>query len=349
MSITTTPIPVPVDRTKARPAGLRVWFQRGLLGLLATVFALSGLGAIYEAVAETVDQRAYPPPGQFVDVGNRRLHMRVMGNDTGRPTVLLETGIATFSSNWAWVQNELAASTRVVAYDRAGLGWSDPAPEPHDAQQSAQDLHAALQAAGIHGPYVVVGHSYGGLVVRAFTDLYPDEVVGMVLADASHPDQWARIPESNDGRTVAAGNLVTGYLARLGAIRLFGLSAALYAGLPEQPAAEIKAMLARPHSWSTSGNVIALWGTRTRAQVNQARSLGALPLAVLSATERPDFGKAEMNAQQADLVTLSSNSLHLPVAGATHEGLVARSEYAQVVVDAILRVMEAAQTGQPLK
>ena len=246
------------------------------------------------------------------------------------------------------MQNELAASTRVVAYDRAGLGWSDPAPEPHDAQQSARDLHAALQAAGIHSPYVVVGHSYGGLVVRAFADLYPDEVVGMALVDASHPDQWARIPESNGGRTVAVGNQITGILARLGVVRLFDLSASLAAGLPERQAAEMTAILARSQAWSTSGGVLGLWEARTRAQVNQARSLGGLPLVVLSATERPDYGKEEMNAQQADLVTLSSNSLHLEVEGATHEALVASREYALVVVDAILKIIEAVETGKPL-
>jgi pimeloyl-ACP methyl ester carboxylesterase len=101
-----------------------------------------------------------------------------------------EAGIGSFSSNWAWVQTELAASTRVVAYDRAGLGWSDPAPAPQDAQESARDLHLALQKAGIPGPYVVAGHSYGGLVARAFAGLYPQEVAGMVMVDASHPDQW---------------------------------------------------------------------------------------------------------------------------------------------------------------
>jgi pimeloyl-ACP methyl ester carboxylesterase len=294
-----------------------------------------------------VSKNTYLPPGQFVDLGGRRIHMLVMGDESGKPTVILEAGIGSFSSNWAWVQKELAAMTRVVAYDRAGLGWSDPAPEPQDAQQSAKDLHAGLQKAGIPGPYVVAGHSYGGLVVRAFADLYPQEVAGMVLVDASHPDQWAHIPESRGGRTVAVGNRITGLLARLGIVRLFDMHASLTTGLPEQQAAELKAFLSTPQAWSVSSSVLEIWEQRTRPQINAARSLGDLPLAVLSVTEQAHYAD-ELTALQAELPALSSNSFHLTVEGATHESLVAREEYARVVASAILKVMEAAQTGEPL-
>jgi pimeloyl-ACP methyl ester carboxylesterase len=270
-----------------------------------------------------------------------------MGQETGKPTVLLEAGIGSFSSNWAWVQTVLASSTRVVAYDRAGLGWSDPTSEPQDAQQSANDLHAALQKAGIPGPYVVAGHSYGGLVVRAFTDLYPHEVVGMVLVDASHPDQWATIPESRGGSTVALGNRITGILARLGIVRLFDLNASLITGLPDRPAAEMKAFLNRPQAWLTSSGVLSIWDQRIRPQINKANSLGDLPLAVLSVTEQALYSDI-LTELQAELPALSSNSLHWTVEGATHENLVAHREHALVVVEAILRVMEAAQTGKPL-
>jgi pimeloyl-ACP methyl ester carboxylesterase len=228
---------------------MRTWLNRGLLGIAITVVGLGVLGAVYQAIATSNDRRAFPPPGKLVDIGGRRIHMVVMGEDTGRPTVVLEAGMATFSSNFYRVQQELAATTRVVAYDRAGLGWSDPPPAPQDAYESARDLHAALQSAGIPGPYVVAGHSYGGLVVRAFTDLYPDEVAGMVLIDASHPDQWANIPMSRDGKFNGSANLVTGFLARLGVVRLFQLERASYQGLPERPAAEMAAILARPETW----------------------------------------------------------------------------------------------------
>jgi pimeloyl-ACP methyl ester carboxylesterase len=331
----------------------RVWLKRGSLGLAITIAGLSGLGAIYQAIAVRMDQRAFLPPGQFVDLDGRRIHMLVMGHDTGKSTVFLESGIAGYSSDWAWVQNELAASTQVVAYDRAGLGWSDPAPEPQDARQSAMDLHAALQTAQIQGPYVVVGHSYGGLVVRAFTDLYPGEVVGMALVDASHPDQWAATPVSRGGRMVAASNRLLGYLAGLGVVRLFDMNKANVAGLPDRQEGEMKAILASPRSWFTSSGTLSVWETRTRPFINQARALDDLPLVVLSAPEIPDAASmggyaGVLTSQQAELATLSSNSLHLIVEGATHENLVHKKEHALVVVDAIQKLVEAAETGNPL-
>lgn len=323
------------------------WFKRGLFGLAIVVLALGGIGAIYQAIATAIDRRNYPPPGHLVDVGGRRLHLVVAGNDTGQPAVILESGMATFSSNFFWVQSELATTTQVVAYDRAGLGWSDPAPEPQDAYQSAHDLHTALVEAGISPPYMVTGHSYGGLVARAFTDLYPDEVVGLVLVDASHPDQWAHIPASRDGKLNGRGNILTAFLARLGVVRFFQMGRAVYAGLPERPAAEMRAILAQPYSWSTSGNAMLLWNERTRPQINQARSLGDLPLAVLSVTEQPFYADV-LTALQNELLTLSSNSLHVTVQGATHESLVANRDHALIVVETIRRVLEAARTGRPL-
>jgi len=326
---------------------MKVWIKRGLIGLTITVVGLAGVGAIYQAIATAKDQRTFTPPGQLVDIGGRRIHLVVMGEDTGQPAVILEAGMASFSSNFYWVQNELAAATRVVAYDRAGLGWSDPAPEPQDAQQSARDLHAALQAAGIQGPYVVAGHSYGGLVVRAFTDLYRDEVVGMVLIDASHPDQWAHMPVSREGKVNAQSMVISGLLARFGVVRIFHLEKSLSHGLPERPAAEMRAILAQPQPWKTGGEVLMIWNDRTRLQINQARSLGDLPLAVISVTDQPYFADI-LTRLQADLATLSSNSIHHTEAGATHESLVAEREHAQVVAATIRQVLEAAQTGQLL-
>jgi pimeloyl-ACP methyl ester carboxylesterase len=318
-----------------------------LFGFALTILGLAGLGALYQAIASGIDRRTYLPPGQMVDIGDRRIHLVAMGEASGRPTVILEAGIASFSSNFFWVQRELAADTRVVAYDRAGLGWSDASPEPQDAQQSARDLHAALAAAGIPGPYVVAGHSYGGLVVRAFTDLYPEEVAGMVLIDASHPEQWAHLPVSREGRFNGRMNLITGFLARFGVVRFFRLSSSVYAGLPERPAGEMEAILARAQSWQTSGEVLLIWHERSRLQINQARSLGDLPLAVLSVTEQPFYPEV-LTRLQAELAALSSHSIHYTVEGASHESLVAEREHALVVVKAIRQVLESAQTGRPV-
>ena len=178
------------------------------------VLALAGIGAVWQTIAGRRDRGRFPAPGRLIDVGGHRLHINVAGERTTAPAVILEAGMASMSSNWAWVRDDLARDGLVVSYDRAGLGWSDRGGGSMDAATSAAELHTALEAAGIDPPYVLAGHSYGGLVVRMFADRYPDEVVGVVLADASHPDQWANIPASRNGRTVAVGNRVMALLSR---------------------------------------------------------------------------------------------------------------------------------------
>jgi len=108
--------------------------------------------------------------------------------------VILESGLANMSADWANVQPLVAEGTGVCAYDRAGIAWSDSGPQPRDPRQIAAELHRLLNKANIAGPYVLVGHSFGGLCVRMYADRYPDEVAGMVLLDASHSDQWERLP-----------------------------------------------------------------------------------------------------------------------------------------------------------
>jgi len=328
---------------------LRRWVEGGTKGLGMLVGACAAVGATYQAVATARDRAAYPPPGRLIDVGGYRLHLHVIDEGHTGPTVLLEAGMDSFSTNWYWVQAALAKSLRVVSYDRAGLGWSDAGPRPRDAHGSARELHAALERAEVTGPYVVAGHSYGGLVARAFADLYPDDVVGMVLVDASHPDQWAHIPASLGGRLPAASNRLLSLLAWFGVLRLFDvLTPQVATGLPEHEYTVMRAIFALPRSSATGADGLAVWETLTRPQVNGARSLRALPLAVLSVTEQPLYGET-LTALQSELPALSSNSVHRTVEGATHENLISNPKHAAVVADTIRQVVEAARTGLPLQ
>jgi pimeloyl-ACP methyl ester carboxylesterase len=111
----------------------------------------------------------------MVDVGGYKLHIYCPGE--GSPTVILEAAFPGTVENWSWVQPEVARATRACAYDRASMGWSEPGPEPRDAQHIANDLHTLLENAGLEGPYVFVGHSLGGLWVRQYVAQYPDELV----------------------------------------------------------------------------------------------------------------------------------------------------------------------------
>ena len=128
--------------------------------------------------------------GRLIDVGGYRLRIEREGK--GTPTVVMDAGLCQVMKTWDRVAAEVAKFAQVVTYDRAGLGGSDLGPRPRTSQQNVTELHSLLVNAGIPGPYVLVGHSFGGLNVRLYASQYPSEVVGVVLIDASHEEQYLR-------------------------------------------------------------------------------------------------------------------------------------------------------------
>ncbi len=162
--------------------------------------ALLGSIVFLSLTAVSLAQQEIPPaPGQLVDVGGHSLHIYCLGQ--GSPTVVLETGLGDPSINFRTLQGRLARYTRTCAYDRAGYGWSEPGPEPRDLDTIASELGALLGAAGEEGPYVLAGHSVGGLYALGFAAMNPDDVVGVVLIDSSHPrqmDELRAVPEVID-------------------------------------------------------------------------------------------------------------------------------------------------------
>jgi pimeloyl-ACP methyl ester carboxylesterase len=163
-----------------------------LLSILGLLLLLVLAGAAYNAFCVSQLQRRYPVPGKLVAVNGSMMHLYCTGS--GSPTVVLESGLGGDWIYWQKVQPEAAKATRVCSYDRAGIGWSDPQPGPRDARNIAQQLHALLHQAGEAAPFVLVGGSAGGLYVRQFTALYPNEVAALVFADASLPEQIQALP-----------------------------------------------------------------------------------------------------------------------------------------------------------
>jgi pimeloyl-ACP methyl ester carboxylesterase len=248
--------------------------------------------------------------------------------------------MGSFSPNWHWVQQELASTIRSVAYDRAGLGWSRHSRRPRDAQTIAMELRDALREAAIEPPYVLAGHSFGGLPVRAFADLYPELTAGLVLVDASHPDQWARWPTPHADKILEVSQRITGWLGWLGLLRALNLARGISAGLPARQVAELRAGAALPGFAATAAAQIRYWSV-SREQLNAAQPLGDLPLAVLAVTEQPVGGEL-LTALQRELAELTENASFQVVQGASHESLISYREHARIVAKTIQAVVQAA-------
>ena len=238
----------------------------------------------------------------------------------------------------------IAEFARVVNYDRAGIGWSEPGPAPRDAYTIARELHTALKNAGLLGPYVPVGASMGGPFALAFAGLYPEETAGVVLADSMHPDQWERLP-ARLGRVIRVADRLMPLLpllARFGLLRLFDTTRHINLGLSEQQRlapgsqARLRAVFALPKHWKATYDETTIWET-TREQVRASWDLGEKPLLVLSATRNETFPDmmGPWLEMQAELASLSSNSGHHLVDGASHVALFTDPRYLREVAEKI--------------
>jgi pimeloyl-ACP methyl ester carboxylesterase len=317
------------------------WAGKALLWLAAALLLLAVVGAVYQAVATWRAQRANPPPGEMVDVGDHELHIHCAGR--GSPTVVLEAASGAMSAQWVRVQQQVSETTRVCAYDRAGMGWSEDGPEPRDAERVAAELHALLGEAGVEGPYVLAGHSYGGLYAQAYAARYPNEVAGVALVESSHPEQFERLPEARESyeqtRRLFA---VAPWLARIGVVRLFNLSPAP-PELPERQRAQLDAR--SPSTRQVIATADEFRATpRTTDQARGLRGLGDKPLAVVSAGTQP----RDWLELQYELAALSPNSSHRVVEGATHVSVLYDPDDAKITSAAIVGVVEAARDDRPL-
>ena len=311
--------------SKRRGRGCLLWLGASL----AMVLGLALVGYIYEPIAEARDAKANPHPGQLVDVDGYRLHINCTGS--GSPTVVIESGWGDSSAAWAWVQPEVAKTTRVCTYDRAGMGWSEASPQPRTAREFAKELHTLLEKANEPGPYVLVGHSLGGYTVRVYAHDYPDEVSGLVLVDAQ------KLPASDAASFNPAPkpgvNPLPSWIARIGLVRLLSGPLGSVKDLPEQDKQTYKAYSVAPRSVQTfidEGMGMSEGG----AQAKAVTTLGALPLIVLSAGLDET---ADHTASQAGFLLLSSNSQQLFAEESGHE---IHIEQPEAAVAAIVKMVE---------
>ncbi len=168
------------------------WAKRAFYGVTGLITLLLVLGLGYQITATIIDEGNYPPIGDLIDVGGHRLHAKVVG--AGNVTVVFDSGLGNGLLTWTQIEPEVAKFARVFSYDRAGLGWSETGPKPRTSLQIASELHELLTRGGISDPYVLAGHSYGGINMQVFSSKFPDQIAGMILVDSSHEDQLEKIP-----------------------------------------------------------------------------------------------------------------------------------------------------------
>lgn len=334
-----TPTPTTMNRASATWGSRRRVLRgigRTLAALLGLVVVLGLVGACYEAIAAAGDARRYPAPGQLVDVGGERLHISCVG--AGSPTVVLDAGLGGSSLDWSLIQPELGRSTRVCAYDRAGMGWSDPGPQPRTPRRIADELHTLLTNAGVVGPYVLVGHSLAGKNVRLFAQQHPEEVAGMVLVDArsEYVDANTSPAEQQAFQQALAAQASLFRVARsLGLVRLIGAS--LWGGpaMPREMRTEGMLLQTSPRGVDAQ-TAEGLERAADDAQLQAAPSLGDRPLIVLAAGQNVAHDPTWAEAQRRQ-AALSTNGRLIVAEGSGHA---IHWDQPALVIDAVRQVVE---------
>jgi pimeloyl-ACP methyl ester carboxylesterase len=329
----------------------------GIAGLLLILLA----GWLYQQIGTARDLRRHPAPGELVNVGSHRLHCLVMGE--GSPAVVFESGLMSTVLSWKDSQPAIAKTTRTISYDRSGLGWSDPGPETRDADQIVRELRELLDRARIPAPYVLVGHSFGGLTSRLFAARYPQEVSGLVLIDPVVPGEWNPASERNQ-KSIRVGSRIlrrAAAMSRCGVIRFLAFLMRAGATTFAEPLVRLISRGApkgdgttkSPLFWNLPPAERAMapifWVQekfaktiasqlqnlpRSAAQVAAAGSLEGISVTVVSAANTPPERKAE----QIATAHLSSRGKHLT---ASRSGHWVMEDEPDLVLQAIRDVIES--------
>jgi pimeloyl-ACP methyl ester carboxylesterase len=305
-----------------------------------------------EAKMDSVNKHKDAAPGQMVDVGGFRMHALLCGQ--GAPAVLLEPALGGFALQYTHIQSAVSVFTRVMAYDRAGQGWSEISPNPRTPAHLAGELKSLLGRLDLQPPYILVGHSLGGLLVRIYTGLHPEEVAGVVLVDSSHENQHDSFPDLDKNvRQAAKGVRLLKFVSRLGLgkqVTKLSLGSAAKS-LSREDLDSFIAVASQPKHQETMLAEFSQHRFYFGPQSEVPRTLGDTPLIVVTAANSVS-GKQkvggmtgdQMNAQhqrlQKNLVQLSSQGEQIIIPGATHLSILVQPEHATQVVDAIRRMVE---------
>lgn len=321
---------------------------RIVLALVALVVFALGSGWTYQRIAERRDDQRYPPPGELHSVHGRLMHVHCRGS--GSPTIIVEQGIGGPSIDWNEINDQMAQITRVCDYDRAGMGYSEPAYKPTLAVDVVRNLHALLGEAKVGDDLIFVGWSAGGMYAREYYRQFPDRVKGMVLVDSPHEQSIQRMPPQPSNQENLDRLMRKYYLAQFGWLRLNGETEDQYANspLPEQDRKRLVAILQKSHTYRTLVDE-GVGLEQDFAKGVTPPNLGDLPVVVI-AEGKPRHPYMQANLElwhqlQQEIASLSSDGQLVIAENSAH--FIHRTE-PELILRAVSDVVEAARSGQPL-
>jgi pimeloyl-ACP methyl ester carboxylesterase len=296
------------------------------IAILAVLF-----GRLYQSLGTRKDQERFPPPGKLVDLGTHRLHL--VDNGRGSQTIVFESGVMSTALSWQGIRDELGKSFRVICYDRAGLGWSDMGPLPRNADRIVDELHVLLERAGTPPPYLLVGHSFGGLTMPLFAARYPSEVAGMVLVDPVVPAEW-NPPSEQDRKRIRIASKVcrrAAVLSRYGLLRFVSFllrSGAKKAGnrlvrLISKGAPADSASTSSPWFWSLPANeraMASVFWIQEKFCITIASQLEMLPESAARVSAQGIFSDKPVVILSAAITPMHRYHEHIAIAGRLPRG-----------------------------
>jgi len=313
------------------------WSRRALLYPALVVLSLIAVGGAVGTVMAATSSNPAPTSGRTYLANGHRLYLDCVGS--GSPTVVLFNGLGEWAPNWAWVQPNVSATTRVCAFDRAGEGWSDGKATREDGHQMASDVHALLQAAHVSGPYVLAGHSVGGTYALVYASQYPRQVAGVALIDSATPYQFD-LPDYPSFYSMwkrASALLPSAARTAMGRVAL----RSGFGSLPPRARDAARAFNSSPRQL-TASRIEFLQLPKVFNQAKALRTLNGKPLAVLSAAVGEMRGWA---TAQGKLAALSTNSTHRTVVGASHAALIEDKRFARATSRAIAEVVHRVRSN----
>ncbi len=352
-----------------RPGRLKRWIGRGLLGLVAVVVLAAIVGACYQALGNRADARRFPQQGKSVSLGPGfdNLSLSIDCRGQGNPTVILDSGLGVPAVGWNPVQMEVAKFTRVCSYDRAGYGWSGATSLPRTSVEIAKELHALLEAANEKGPYILVGHSFGGFNVRVYNGQYPNDVAGVVLVDASHEDQNDRMPPAiqafmkKSTEQLKRQKLLAPLLIRFGVARFLQRNQGGAPGVSKEFGQEMLYLQMQPKFIDAAASEMSSF-PESANEVRGAGNLGDKPLVVLTAgksadpsqlppgfpkKEFDDFHEVWVNDLQVKESQLSTRGKRIMVPDSDHMIPFERPDTIVAAIHEVCIAANAGSTGKP--